>query len=134
MAPASVGPCDDIPVSLTITNTGGVISDVVVAVYLAQAGTTVPSPTTRLVAFARVPQLAAGAHTTVTLPPITPAARSVIHPEGGNATDIYSLPGKRWNEAGSLALRVSLGGHGEDRVGGLPFTVTQTADQDLWTC
>ena len=102
-------------------------------VFLSQAGLSVPAPAQRLATFTRVP-IAAGQSVVVTLPPIPPVYRSVIHETGGNASDVYSLAGKRWNEAGNLLLRISLGGHGEATTGGLPFTVAQTASQDVETC
>jgi hypothetical protein len=68
----------------------------------------------------------------VPLFPSSLPSRSVIHDTG---SDVYSLTGKRWNEAGTLSLRVSLGGHGEAVAGGVAaFTVVQTGSQDLLTC
>jgi beta-glucosidase len=132
-APASVRACDSLLLSVLVSNTGAMDSDVVVQVFLAQAGLSVPAPATRLAAFSRV-FIAKGQQLRVTLPPIEPTGRSVIHADGGNATNVYSLAGKRWNEAGVLQLRVVLGEHGGDRAGGLAFNVTQVGSQDLLTC
>ena len=128
--PASVSPCAPLPLSVLVTNTGAVDSDVVVAVFLSQQAS-VPSPAARLVTFARV-FVAAGDSTLVTLPDVAPSARAVVHDDGTG--DIFALPGKRWNEAGALQLRVSLGAHNGHAEGGLAFTVQQTATQDLSTC
>ena len=62
-----------------------------------------------------------------------PSARAIVH-EAPSDPDIFSLPGKRWAEAGLLQFRVVLGEHGGDSAGGVPFSVTQTATQDLSTC
>ena len=115
---------------MLVSNTGAADSDVVVAVYLSQQAS-VPSPAARLVTFARV-FVAAGDSTLVTLPDVAPSARAVVHDDGTG--DIFALPGKRWNEAGALQLRVSLGAHNGHAEGGLAFTVQQTATQDLSTC
>ena len=130
VAPTSVGPCDDVPVTVTVRNTGSVASDVVVTLFLAQ-DVSVPAPLTRLVSFSRVRNVAPGAAVDVTLPPVRPNARSVIHDDGG---DVYTIAGKRWNEVGALRFRVVLGEHGGDRAGGLAFTVAQTGAQDISTC
>ena len=132
-APATVGPCAPLSISVQVKNTGTFDSDVVVQVFLAQAGTSRPSPATRLVTFARV-SLKAGASKKVVLPPVLPVARAIIHPDGGNATNIFSVGGKRWAEAGKLALRVVTGEHNGDRVGGLAIDVEQTSTQDIDTC
>ena len=130
-APASVGPCDSIPVVLKINNTGLMDSDVVVQVFLAQ-DIPFPSPTTRLVTFSRE-FIPIGFTATITLPPITPAFRSRVIDENGS--DMYTLPGKRFNEPGSLKLRVCLGEHNCAYSGGRSFTVTQTGlSTDLSTC
>jgi beta-glucosidase-like glycosyl hydrolase len=131
--PAAVGPCDDVHLSAKVTNTGAVDSDVVVAVFLAQPDVTVPAPVTRLATFARV-HVAAGQTVAVSLPPVSPATRAVIRADGGNATDVYSAEGKRWNEAGRLAFRVTLGEHNGDRAGGVAWNVQQTASRDIFTC
>lgn len=132
-APSVVGPCDSITVSLSVTNAGSALtamdSDVVVAVYLSQTGLSVPAPRTRLVTFARA-FVPLGQTVEITFPPIMPESRSVIH----DTDNMFSLAGKRWNEAGTLQLRASLGGHGEDLVGGLAFQVQQTSSQDIGTC
>lgn len=69
----------------------------------------------------------------MTLPPVPPSARAVVH-ESPSDPDIFSLPGKRWAEAGTLRFRVVLGEHGGDSAGGVAFAVAQTASQDLSTC
>jgi len=129
--PASVAACAALPLAVLVTNTGAVDSDVVVAVFLSQANLTVPAPTTRLVAFARqfVPS---GESALVTLPDVSPAARSVVHDDASG--DIFSLPGKRWNEQGAMQLRVSLGAHNGHAEGGLTFVVQQSDTRDLSTC
>ena len=129
--PSTISACAPLPLAVLVTNTGGVDSDVVVAAFLSQANLTVPAPATRLVSFARqfVP---AGQSALVTLPDVSAAARSVVHDNGSG--DIFSLPGKRWNEAGTLALRVSLGEHNGHAAGGLVFEVAQTDTRDLSTC
>jgi len=132
-APATVGPCAPLSISVEVKNTGAVDSDVVVQVFLAQAGTSGPSPATRLVTFARV-SLKAGASKKVSLPAILPVARAIIHPDGGDADNIFSVSGKRWAEAGKLALRVVTGEHNGDREGGLAIDVQQTSSQDIDTC
>ena len=133
-APATVGPCAPLRVTATVKNTGAVTSDVVVQLFLAQAGVSGPAPATRLVAFVRVEQLAPGEARAVALPDVAPRARAIIHPSGGNATDIFSAQGKRWAEAGTLNLRIVTGQHGGDRAGGVPVDVQQTASQDIDTC
>jgi beta-glucosidase-like glycosyl hydrolase len=129
--PATVAACAPLPLAVLVTNTGSVDSDVVVAAFLAQANLTVPAPAQRLVAFARQ-FIPAGQSALVTLPDVAPAARAVVHDDGSG--DIFSLPGKRWNEAGTLALRISLGEHNGHAEGGLTFSVAQANTQDLSTC
>jgi len=133
-APAAVGPCDPLPLSVTVANTGAVASDVVLQAFLAQPDAATPGPVTRLVAFARVAGLAPGERRAVALPPIPAAGRSLVHEAGGDGSDIFAVAGKRWNEAGRLQLRIVTGQHGGDRAGGLAVTVTQSASQDLATC
>ena len=130
-APATVEACAPLSLAVLVTNTGAVDSDVVVAAFLSQANVTVPAPTQRLVAFARQ-FIPAGQSALVSLPDVAPAARSVVHDDGYG--DIFALPGKRWNEAGTLALRISLGAHNGHAEGGLTFTVQQTDTRDLSTC
>jgi hypothetical protein len=132
--PASVGPCDPLPLAVMVQNTGAVASDVVVQAFLAQPGASGPAPATRLVAFARATAVAPGEARRVELPPVAPAARAVIHEQGGNASDIYSVAGKRWAEGGALKIRFVTGQHGGDRAGGLAADVEQTASQDIATC
>ena len=129
-APSSVGPCDDIDISVTIKNTGAVESDIVVTLFLAQ-DVSVPAPTTRLASFARSCAVAPGASVVVKLPSVRPAIRSVVHDDGSS---VYDIAGKRWAEEGALRFRITLGEHGGDREGGLAFQVTQTGTQDISTC
>ena len=129
-APSAVSPCEPIPVSVLISNTGKMDSDVVVQLFVSQSGLSVPAPATRLVSFARV-HIAAGGQLRVALPPVAPEFRAVVHEDGG---DVYSYAGKRWGEAGTLNFRVALGEHGGDRAGGVPFSVTVKSTQDLSTC
>ena len=129
--PATVTPCSHLTGSVVVKNTGAVDSDVVVAIFLSQAGVSVPSPMTRLVSFRRI-FIAAGARLTVDMPPIGPTSRAVVHND--DAPDIFAYAGKRFNEAGTLNFRVSLGAHNGHAEGGLVFSVTQTATQDLNTC
>ena len=129
-AAPTAGPCDDITLAVAVTNTGSVDSDVVVAVFLDQPDVTVPAPASRLATFARV-FVPAGATRNAPLPPVDAAARAVIHDDGG---DVYAVAGKRWNEAGRLQFRVTLGEHGADRAGGTAVLVTQSASRDISTC
>ncbi len=130
--PSSVGPCDDLPISVTVTNTGKMVSDVVVTLFLALPDATVPAPLTRLASFARAYNVAPGAQVIVTLPSVRPSFRSVVHEASGD--DVYKVAGKRWAEKGALNFRITLGEHGGDRVGGLAFSVSQTDTQDISTC
>jgi len=130
-APAAADACAAIPVNVTVANTGAVDSDVVITLFLAQAGVSVPAPTTRLASFARA-FVPAGGRATVALPPVPPAARAVVHDDG--AGDPFDVVGKRWGEAGTLAFRVTLGEHGGDRAGGTPFSVTVPTTRELSTC
>ena len=116
--------------TVTVTNTGSVDSDVVVALYASQAAS-VPAPIARLVGFARA-FVPAGKNASLALTTVTPESRAVIHDDG--SADIYSYAGKRWNEAGVITFRASLGAHNGHVEGGTVFTVTQTATQDLSTC
>jgi beta-glucosidase len=61
------GPCDDITVSVDVTNSGAVAGDEVVQVYLRQTGATVPVPSIRLAAFDRIEAIAPGQTVTVQL-------------------------------------------------------------------
>ena len=122
--------CDPLPVSVTVTNTGRVASAVVVALFLSQPGASVPAPATRLASFARV-FIEAGGSARVALPPVAPEFRAVVREDGG---DLYNYAGKRFGEAGALNFRVTLGEHGGDRAGGLPFSVQVVNTQDLSTC
>jgi hypothetical protein len=97
-------------------------------VFLSQS-VSVPAPAQRLATFIRVPTTA-GQSVKVTLPPVPPLLRAVIHDSG----DVYTVAGKRWNEAGNLQFRVSLGEHNGAAQGGLPFTVVQAASQNVDTC
>jgi beta-glucosidase-like glycosyl hydrolase len=131
-APSTVRPCDDIPLSVTIDNTGSVDSDIVVQVFLATPGVSVPAPISRLVSFLRV-FVPAGGSLLVTLPPVSPFARAVVHDDGSN---IYDVTGKRWGEPGPLLLRVCLGEHDCARAGGVAWgPIAQSGPaQDLSTC
>jgi beta-glucosidase-like glycosyl hydrolase len=131
--PNTVQPCDDIPLSVTVQNTGKMDSDIVVQVFLGNQVSVWPNPTTRLVTFTRT-FIRAGDSSVVVLPAITPASRSIIHETGGNSTDIFSSLGKRWNEAGTLQFRIVTGEHNGDRTGGLPVTITQSSSRDIDTC
>jgi beta-glucosidase-like glycosyl hydrolase len=128
--PTQVGPCADMPVSVDVTNSGNYDSDVVVNVFMSQAGASVPSPTTRLVSFTRV-FIPAGSTKTVQLPPVTAVRRSVVHDDGG---DMFDVTGKRWNEAGTLNFHFSTGAHNSHLNGDLSFAVKQTGTQDISTC
>jgi beta-glucosidase-like glycosyl hydrolase len=129
--PTSVGPCDDINVTVTVTNTGSVDSDIVVALFLAQPDVTVPTPLTRLVSFIRV-HIAAKNSLPVTLPAIPKEARFVVHDDG--TSSVYDIAQKRWNEQGRLNFHVSLGEYGSDMSGSSPFTVQQSSSQNIDTC
>jgi hypothetical protein len=129
--PTSVGPCDDINVTVTVTNTGSVDSDIVVALFLAQPDVTVPTPLTRLVSFIRV-HIAAKNSLPVTLPAVPKEARFVVHDDG--TSSVYDIAQKRWNEQGRLNFHVSLGEYGSDMSGSSPFTVQQSSSQNIDTC
>jgi len=73
--------CDSFDVSVTVTNTGEVVSDEVVQVYLQTPESTVPSPTIRLAAFTRVRDIAPGKSVQVSLT-ITPESHAVVYEQG----------------------------------------------------
>jgi beta-glucosidase len=129
--PSSVGPCDDITVTVTISNTGTIDSDIVVALFLSQPDVTVPAPISRLASFIRV-HISVQNSLSVTLPAIPKEARFVVHEDG--VSSVYAIAGKRWNEQGRLNFHISLGEYGSDRIGSIPFTVNQTSSQDIGTC
>jgi beta-glucosidase len=79
---SSIGPCDTFAATVDVTNTGQVLSDEVVQLYVQSAAAgSVPSPRVRLADFERVRELAPGAKATVHLT-ITPQYLSVVK-EGG---------------------------------------------------
>jgi len=80
---SSFNACDNIGVSVDISNTGTMTSDEVVQVYVRQPDATVPVPNIRLVSFSRV-SITAGASVTVSLT-ITPDFHSVVY----DGTDIF---------------------------------------------
>ena len=133
VAPATITACDPLVLGVTVRNTGMVASDVVLQVFLSQAGTSVPSPMSRLVTFARV-HVDAGGAVPVTFPPVPPAYRAVIREAGGDANDMFSVRGKRWTEAGTLELRVVTGQHNGHAEGGLSISVTQNGSSDVADC
>ena len=127
-APSAASPCDDVTLSVVVTNAGEVASDEVVQVYAATPNASVPAPRTRLVAFARARDIAPGEARTVTLT-VRPASHAVVHPRA----DVYAEP--RAIEAGPLVL--SVGGAQPTGAADDP-TVSATVDIDataeLATC
>ena len=117
--------------TVTVSNTGNVDSDIVVALFLAQPDVTVPGPISRLASFTRV-HIASQNSLTVSLPAIPKEARFVVHDDG--TSSVYDIAGKRWNEQGRLNFHVSLGEFGSDKIGSSSFTVTQTSSQNIDTC
>lgn len=72
-----MSPCESIQLTVVVENTGKVVSDEVVQVYAHTPDVTVPSPRTRLVAFARVRDIAPGAQVPVTLT-VRPDSHAVV--------------------------------------------------------
>lgn len=77
--------CDVIGITVDVTNTGSVIADEVVQVYLNQPSASMPVPRIRLAAFERVYQIAPGTTRTVTLA-VWPEWHSVV----GNSDNVYA--------------------------------------------
>ena len=131
-APPAANPCDAIPLSVTIANTGSMDSEVVVQVFLAQPSLAGPAPRTRLVSFARV-YIAASGKAVIDLPSVQPSFRARVVDSTGE--DIYTLPGKRFADPGALLFRVCLGEHNCHLEGGFGFNVSQAGpSKDLSTC
>jgi beta-glucosidase len=132
-AAATAAPCDAIPLSVTLANTGAMDSEVVVQVFLAQPSLAGPAPRTRLATFARA-FVRAGGRATVALPPVAPSFRARVTNDA-SGEDIYTLPGKRFADPGQLRFRVCLGEHNCHLQGGYAFNVTQAGPStDLSTC
>ena len=78
---SSVSPCDTVGATVDVQNTGSVVSDEVVQLYIQTPTASVPSPQVRLADFHRVRELLPGSKITVNLI-ITPQYLSVIQNEG----------------------------------------------------
>ena len=74
-------PCDVVAATVDVQNTGKVVSDEVVQLYVQTATASVPSPRVRLADFHRVRELLPGSKVTVNLV-IKPQYLSVIRNEG----------------------------------------------------
>jgi beta-glucosidase len=82
--PLVIHPCDNVTVSVTVTNTGSVTSDEVVQVYTAQPLATVAAPTIRLADFHRVAAIPPGASRRVTALVVAPSWHAVIREQPGD--------------------------------------------------
>jgi len=102
-------PCDDLTVTVTVTNTGDMASDEVVQVYVKTPDSTVPSPQIRLAAFDRLTNIAPGESRTVELT-LTPESHAVVYP---NADSVYV----EQTAVESGALEVYVGGAQPDDDG-----------------
>ena len=110
VVPETAGPCDNISVSVTVTNTGRVTSDEVVQVYAMLPDATVPVPRIRLVAFQRVRAIPPGNRVVVALQ-VRPDSHAVVL---DNGPSVYNADIAV--QAGRLVLFV--GGEQPDRHGG----------------
>ena len=131
LAKASVGPCEVIRLSVTVSNTGAVDSDEVVQVFTRQPHASVPVPHTRLAAFARV-HLKAGASQVVQLT-LTPETRAVVRHGEATGDAVYGASASQWVESGDLVLFAG-GGQPDHYEGRLSATVQVTGEAALATC
>lgn len=128
---SSADPCDAIGVAVTVSNTGEMDSDEVVQVYTRQPDASVPAPTVRLAAFARV-HVQAGCSSTVSLT-LAPEARAVVRDNSGSGGDVYGASASQWVEKGRLQIFVG-GGQPDFYPGHVHATVKIAADAALATC
>jgi beta-glucosidase len=105
--PEFARPCDDLNVTVRVTNIGKVTSDEVVQVYAALPDATVPTPRVRLVAFQRVRDIVPGQSVVVTLI-VRPDSHAVVL-EGSSVYDADVAV-----QAGRLALSVGGGQYSYD--------------------
>ena len=124
-AVSSVDACDDITVTVTLTNTGSVASDEVVQVYVVTPESSVPSPTIRLGAFRRVYDVQPEESVTVSLT-LTPESHAVVIPD---ADSVY-VDG-RTVESGTLGIHV---GGSQPNDSTLKTQVTVATTQLLSLC
>ena len=78
---STIGPCETVSATVDVQNTGSVLSDEVVQLYVQTAASSVVSPRVRLADFDRVRDISPGSRVTVRLV-ITPQYLSVIGNEG----------------------------------------------------
>lgn len=123
---ASIGPCDDVELSVDVTNTGSREGDEVVQLYLKTPDATTPAPRVRLADFARV-HLLAGQTKRVTLS-LTPKDRAVVRDEGRDSFWSPHIAVER----GMLRLHVG-GGQPDFTRGTLAASVRVTDDAELTT-
>jgi beta-glucosidase len=107
LAPEVARPCDDVNVSVRVTNIGKVTSDEVVQVYASLPDATVPTPRLRLVAFQRVRDIAPGQGVVVTLT-VRPDSHAVVL-DGSSVYDADVAV-----QAGRLVLSVGGGQYSYD--------------------
>jgi len=88
--PATVKACDDVTLTVMVTNTGKVKSDEVVQVYASVPDATVPAPRIRLVAFERVRDVPPGKTVEVKLT-VTPGSHAVVLEGGRSVYDAHSV-------------------------------------------
>ena len=123
-----VSSCDVIKVTVTVQNTGNVMSDEVVQLYVNQTDATVPKPNIRLGDFERITDLEPGKSMDVDLI-LTPRYRAVIY----NATSpTYYQPDINI-EKGDFIVSVG-GGQPNYYEGALSVTLTNTDTANLNTC
>ncbi|EDQ86438.1 uncharacterized protein MONBRDRAFT_28325 [Monosiga brevicollis MX1] len=120
----TIGPCDRLSVSVTVTNTGAMAGDEIVQLYVKQPDASVPVPRVRLGDFARV-SLEAGASALVTLV-LEPKYHSIV-PEGTHFFNPTLLV-----EQGQFEVYV--GGGQPDYVSVLSAVVMVSNSSDVSTC
>jgi beta-glucosidase len=127
LVPETVAPCDDVNITVTVTNTGTVTSDEVVQVYASLPDATVLAPRVRLVAYQRVRAIAPGASALLTLT-VRPDSHAVVLDDGSSVYDADVVV-----EGGRLQLSVG-GGQPNPHGGTVSATVAVTESSPLGRC
>ena len=134
-AAATVGPCDDITVTVVVRNTGNMDSDEVIQCYVKQPHASVPVPQVRLAAFSRV-HIPAGKTVSVALT-LAPDTHTVVlaGAAGGDATGdaIFTAASSRAVESGLIELHCG-GGQPDHYAGSVSTTVTVTKAAPISQC
>ena len=123
-APGTAAPCDDVNISVVVTNTGNVTSDEVVQVYASLPDATVPAPRIRLAAFERIKAIAPAQRVRVELT-VSPESHAVVLDGGPSVYDANVAV-----QCGRLQLSVG-GGQPQSSSGGTLSATVMVSESSL---